>query len=59
MFNLKNVDAQSASAQFLISENLKKAAIDALLTQISLSFIFKIIKFEKIRAYKKQSENES
>ena len=58
MFNLKNDDAQSMSAQSLTSKNLNEAAIDTLLSQISLSFKFKIIKFEKIKVYKNQSENE-
>ena len=31
MFNLKNVDAQSANVQFLTSKNLNEAAADALL----------------------------
>ena len=34
------------------------AAADALLSKISLSFKLKIIKFEKMKAYKSQSENE-
>ena len=57
MFNLENVNVQSANAQFLTSENLNEAAIDVLFSQISLSFKFKIIKFEKMRIYKDQSEN--
>ena len=39
-------------------ENLNETAIDVLLSQILLSFKFKIIKFEKMRVYKNQSENE-
>ena len=34
------------------------AAVDALLSNISLSFKLKIIKFEKMKTYKNQSENE-
>ena len=52
MLNLKNVDAQSTSAQSMTSENLNKAAVDALLLQISLSFKFKIIKLEKMKTHK-------
>ena len=58
MFSLKNVDVQSANAQSLTFKNSNETAIDTLLLQISLSFKFKIIKFEKIRIYKSQSENE-
>ena len=58
MFNLEDVDTQSANVQSLTSENLNKATIDALLLQISLSFKSKIIKFEKIKTYKNQNENE-
>ena len=57
MFNLKDVGAQSTSAHLTIFD-LSDAAVDALLSQISLSFKFKIIKLEKIRTYKDQSENE-
>ena len=57
MFNLKNADVQSTNVQFLIFKNLSETAIDALLSQIFLSFKFKIIKFKKIRIYKSQSEN--
>ena len=56
-FNLKNVNAQSANAQSLTFKNLNEVAIDALLSQILLSFKFKIIKFEKIRTYKNSSKN--
>ena len=42
----------------MTSENLNETTIDVLLSQILLSFKFKIIKFEKMRAYKSQSENE-
>ena len=58
MFNLKNVDTQLTNIEFLTSENLNETTIDALLLQFSLSFKFKIIKFEKMRAYKSQSKNE-
>ena len=58
MFNKKNVDMQSANAQLIIFKNSNEKIIDALLLQISLSFKFKIIKFEKMRIYKSQSENE-
>ena len=58
MFNLKNVDAASMNVQSLTSENLSETAIDVLLSQISLLFKFKIIKFEKMKTYKGQSENE-
>ena len=40
-------------------ENLNELVVDTLLSQILLSFKFKIIKPEKIRAYKDQSENEN
>ena len=52
IFNLKDADAQSANVQSLTFKNSSEAAIDALLSQISLSFKFKIIKFEKIKIYK-------
>ena len=58
MFNLKNADVQSTNVQFLIFKNLNETAIDVLFLQISLSFKFKIIKFKKMRIYKKQNENE-
>ena len=38
-------------------ENLSETAADALLSQISLSFKSKIIKLEKMKTYKDQSEN--
>ena len=57
MFSLKNADAQSTNAQSLRFENFNKTAIDALLSQIFLSSEFRIIKFEKIKSYKSQSEN--
>ena len=58
MFNLENADAASTSAQSLTSENSSETTTDVLLSQNSLSFKFKIIKFEKIKVYKNQSENE-
>ena len=58
MFNLKNADAASTSAQSLTPENLSETAIDVLLSQIPLSSKSKIIKSEKMKIYKSQSENE-
>ena len=58
MSSLKNADITSTNAQSLMSENLNETATDVLLSQISLSFKFKIIKFEKMKTYKSQSENE-
>ena len=58
MSSLRNADAASMNAQPLTSENLSETATDVLLSQISLSFKSKIIKFEKMRIYKSQSENE-
>ena len=58
MFNLEDADAASTNAQSLTSENSSETAIDVLLSQISLLFKFKIIKSEKMKAYKDQSENE-
>ena len=58
MFNLKNADAQLTNVQSLTSENSNEVAIDALLSQIFLSFKFKIIKLEKIKTYRNQNENE-
>ena len=58
MFSLKNAGAASTNVQSLTFENLNETAIDVLLSQISLSFKFKIIKFEKMKTYKSQSENE-
>ena len=53
MLNLKNADAQSTNVQSTIFEKSNAAvAIDALLSQIILSFKLKIIKFEKMRTYK-------
>ena len=57
--SLKNADAQSANVQSTIFEKLNATvAADALLSQITLSSKSKIIKFEKMRIYKSQSENE-
>ena len=58
MFSLKDAGAVPTSAQSLAPENLSGTAIDVLLSQIFLSFKFKIIKSEKMRVYKDQSENE-
>ena len=58
MSNLRDADAVPADAQPLTSENSSETAADVLLSQISLSFKSKIIKFEKMRIYKSQSENE-
>ena len=53
MLSLKNVDAQSANVQLIIFiKSEATIAIDALLSQIILSFKSKIIKFEKMRTYK-------
>ena len=58
MLNLKNVNAQSTNAQSMIfKKSNATVAVDALLSQITLSFKLKIIKFEKIRTYKSQSKN--
>ena len=57
--SLKNVDAQSANVQSTIfKKSDATVAADALLSQITLSFKSKIIKFEKMRTYKNQNENE-
>ena len=58
MFILKNVDAALTNAQPLTSKNSNETATDVLLLQIPLSFKFKIIKPEKMKIYKSQSENE-
>ena len=59
MLNLKNAGAQSANVQLTIFEKSDATiAVDALLSQITLSFKLKIIKFEKMKTYKSQSENE-
>ena len=55
----KIADSQSANAQSMKFKKLTVAATaDALLSSISLSFKLKIIKSEKMRIYKSQSENE-
>ena len=57
--NLKNTDAQSTNAQSMIfKESEATIAVDALLSQIILSFKSKIIKLKKMKTYKSQSENE-
>ena len=59
MLSLKNVDAQSTNVQSTTFKKLNATvAVDALLSQIILSFKLKIIKFEKMKTYKNQSENE-
>ena len=58
MSNLEDAGAASTNAQSLTSENLNETATDVLLSQIPLSSKSKIIKFEKMRAYKSQNENE-
>ena len=52
MFNLENAGAKSMNVQSLTFENSSETATDALLSQISLSFKSKIIKFEKMKIYK-------
>ena len=57
--NLKNADAQSTNVQLMIFKKSNVIiVIDALLSQITLSFKSKIIKFEKMRTYKSQNEKE-
>ena len=58
MFSLRDADAVSANAQSLTPGNSSGTATDVLLSQIPLSFKSKIIKFEKMKIYKGQSENE-
>ena len=59
MLSLKNVDAQSTNVQSTILKKLNVTiAVDALLSQITLSLKLKIIKFEKIKIDKNQNENE-
>ena len=59
MLSSEIVDNQSANAQSMrFKELIVAAAADALLSSISLLFKLKIIKSEKMRAYKSQSENE-
>ena len=51
--NLRNADAQSTNVQSIIFKKLNAIiVIDALLSQITLSFKSKIIKFEKMKIYK-------
>ena len=51
--SLENADAQSTNVQSMIFEKSNAtAAIDALLSQITLPLKSKIIKFEKMRTYK-------
>ena len=57
MSSLKNADATSTDAQSLTSKNSSEIAIDVLLSQIPLSFKSKIIKSEKMKIYKNQSES--
>ena len=53
ILSLKNADAQSASVQSTIFKKLNATvAIDALLSQITLSLKSKIIKFKKMKVYK-------
>ena len=59
MLSSKIADSQSANAQLKkFKKSIVAAAVNALLSNISLSFKSKIIKFEKMKAYKNQSENE-
>ena len=52
-------DNQSTNVQSMKFKKLIiAAAADALLSSISLSFKSKIIKFEKMKTYKSQNENE-
>ena len=59
MLSLKNASAQSANVQLTIFEKSNvTVAVNALLSQIILSLKLKIIKFEEMKTYKNQSENE-
>ena len=59
VLSLKIADSQSTNTQSMKFKKLTvAAAVDALLSSISLSFKSKIIKFEKMKIYKSQSENE-
>ena len=59
MSNLEIAESQSTNAQSMRFKNLIIAAtVNALLSSISLLFKLKIIKFEKMKVYKNQSENE-
>ena len=57
--SLRNADAQSTNIQSTIFKKSNVIiAVDALLSQIILTFKSKIIKFEKMKTYKNQSKNE-
>ena len=59
ILSLEIAESQSANTQLMRFKKLIIATIvDALLSSISLSFKLKIIKFEKIKTYENQSENE-
>ena len=59
MLSSKIVDSQSTNAQLMkFKKSIVAVAVDALSSSISLSFKSKIIKSEKMRTYKNQSENE-
>ena len=59
MLSSEIADSQSANAQSMKFKKLTVAvAADALLSSIFLSLNLKIIKSEKMRIYKSQSENE-
>ena len=56
--SLRNANAQSTNVQLTIfKKSNATVAVDALLSQITLSSKLKIIKFEKMKTYKDQSEN--
>ena len=58
MLNSKIAESQSTNTQSIKFKKLTiAAAADVLLSSISLLFKSKIIKFEKMRTYKDQSEN--
>ena len=51
--SLRNADAQSTNVQSTtFEESEATVAVNALLSQITLSFKSKIIKFEKMKTYK-------
>ena len=53
MLSLRNADAQSTNVQSTIFKKSNATiAADALLSQITLLFKLKIIKFEKMKTYK-------
>ena len=59
MLSSEIADNQSANVQLMRFKKLIVATVvDALLSNIFLSFKSKIIKSEKMRTYKSQSENE-